>query len=110
MNIQQIKQAVQDGNDVFWSNEGYRVILQNDGLYTIFKYNASMCGLHESEYKDCFIKYTFIAFLPNNETHRTTIHAVNLNDAYSKWLADFGHIEFIGNLSIFCNRQINSEA
>ena len=106
MNMQQVKQAVQDGN------EGYRVILQNDDLYTIFKYNESMCELQECElqeceYKDCFIKYTFIAFLPNNETHRTTTHAVNLNDAYSKWSADFEHIEFIGNLSIFCNKQIN---
>ena len=107
MNMQQIKQAVQDGNDVFWSNEGYRVILENDRLYTIFTHNESMCGLQEGEYKDCFIKYTFIAFLPNNETRRTTIHAVNLNDAYSKWLADFGHIEVIGNLSIFCNKQTN---
>ena len=104
MDMQQIKQAVQDGKNVFWVNEGYQVILQNDGLYTIFKYNASMCKLHESELQGCFIKYTFIAFLPNNETHKTTIHAVNLNDAYSKWLADFGHIEFIGNLSIFCNK------
>ena len=102
MNMQQIKQAVQDGKDVFWSNEGYRVLLQNDGLYTIFKYNESMCKL-----QDCFIKYTFIAFLPNNKTHKTTIHAVNLNDAYNKWSADFGHMEFIGNLSIFCNTQIN---
>ena len=107
MNMQQIKQAVQDGKGVFWGNEGYRVILQNDDLYTIFKYNASMCKLHESEYKDSFNKYTFIAFLPNNETHETTIHAINLNDAYSKWSADFGYIEFIGNLSIFCNTQIN---
>ena len=107
MNMHQIKQAVQDGKDVFWSNEGYRVLLQNDGLYTIFKYNESMCKLQECEYKDCFIKYTFIAFLPNNEPHRTTIHAVNLNDAYSKWSANFGRVEFIGNLSIFCNRQIN---
>ena len=102
--MQQIKQAVQDGKDVFWGNEGYQVILENDCLYTIFKYNASMKELQEGEYKDCFIKYTFIAFLPNNETHRTTIHAVSLNDAYSKWLADFGHIEFIGNLSIFYNK------
>ena len=107
MNMQQIKQAVQDGKDVFWSNEGYRVILQDDRLYTIFKYNDSMCGLKECEYKDCFIKYTFIAFLPNNEHHKTAIPAVNLNDAYSKWLADFGHIEFIGNLSIFCHKQTN---
>ena len=102
MNMQQIKQAVQDNKDVFWSNEGYRVILQNDDLYTIFKYNESMCKLQECEYKDCFIKYTFIAFLPNNMYHKTVIHAASLNDAYSKWLADFGHIEFIGNLSIFC--------
>ena len=107
MNMQQIKQAVQDGKNVFWSNEGYRVILQNDDLHTIFKYNESMCKLQECEYKDCFIKYTFIAFLPNNKTHKTIIHAVDLNDAYSKWSADFGHIGFIGNLSIFCNRQIN---
>ena len=105
--MQQIKQAVQDGKDVFWSNEGYRVILQDDGLYSIFTHNESMCKLQESEYNDCFIKYTFIAFLPNNMTHRTTIHAVNLNDAYSKWLADFGHIEFIGNLGIFCNKWNN---
>ena len=56
MNMQQIKQAVQDGKDVFWGNEGYQVILQNDCLYTIFKYNASMCKLQECEYKDCFIK------------------------------------------------------
>ena len=107
MNMQQIKQVVQDGKDVFWYNGSYRVILQNDCLYTVFKYNASMCKLQECEYNDCFIKYTFTAFLPNNETHRTTIHAVNINDAYSKWLADFGHIEFIGNLSIFCNKQTN---
>ena len=102
--MQQVKQAVQDGKDVFWGNEGYQVILQNDDLYTIFKHNASMCKLQEREYKDCFIKYTFIAFLPNDETHKTVIHAVNINDAYSKWLADFGHIDFIGNLSIFCKK------
>ena len=53
--MQQIKQAVQDGKDVFWVNEGYQVILENDELYTIFKYNESMCKLQECEYNDCFI-------------------------------------------------------
>ena len=66
-----------------------------------------MRSIKDLAVKQYSIKHTFIAFLPNNETHRTTIHAVNLNDAYSKWLADFGHIEFIGNLSIFCNKQTN---
>lgn len=55
MNKQSIITALENGLKVYWINSAYKVIEQNDKLYTIYKYNDSMCGLHESEYQDCFI-------------------------------------------------------
>ena len=52
----EIIQALNNGLKVYWSNTGYKVFLDNGRLYTIFTYNDSMCGLQESEYKDCFIE------------------------------------------------------
>ena len=52
----EIIQALNNGLKVYWSNTGYKVFLDNGCLYTIFIYNDSMCGLNESEYKDCFIE------------------------------------------------------
>lgn len=54
MNYNEIIEALNKGLKVYWSNNGYKVFLDNGRLYTKFIYNDSMCGLQESEYKDCF--------------------------------------------------------
>ena len=56
MNKQEIMQALENGLKVFWINSAYKVFLDNGKLYDINIYNESMCGLQESQYKDCFIK------------------------------------------------------
>ena len=56
MTHQEIIQALEQGQKVYWINSAYRVLLENGKLYEINVYNESMCGLHESQYKDCFIK------------------------------------------------------
>lgn len=55
MNKQQILYALDNDQQVYWSNKGYEVYCNGDHLYTRFIYNDSCCGLQESEYKDCFI-------------------------------------------------------
>lgn len=56
MNLNEIYNALLSGSQVYWSNTGYKVFLDNNDLYTIFERNSYMCGLQPSEYKDCFIK------------------------------------------------------
>ena len=56
MSYIEIMQALEQGQKVFWSNSGYKVFLDNGKLYEINVYNESICGLQESQYKDCFIK------------------------------------------------------
>ena len=52
----EIMQALENGFKVYWINSAYKVFLDNGKLYEINVYNDSMCGLQESQYKDCFIK------------------------------------------------------
>ena len=56
MSYLEIMQALENGFKVYWINSAYRVILENGKLYEINAYNGSMCGLQESQYKECFIK------------------------------------------------------
>lgn len=56
MNKQEIMQALEQGQKVYWINSAYKVFLDNGKLYEINIYNDSMCGLLESQYKECFIK------------------------------------------------------
>ena len=56
MSYLEIMQALENGLKVFWSNSAYKVFLENGKLYEISIYNGSMCGLQESQYKDCFIE------------------------------------------------------
>lgn len=55
MSYNEIIQSIEQGKKVFWKNTGYKVILDNRTLYTIFISNESMCRLQASEIKDCFI-------------------------------------------------------
>ena len=55
MSLNEICEAIHNGKNVYWMHKGYKVILDNDRLYTIFISNAWMCGLQDSELKDCFI-------------------------------------------------------
>lgn len=55
MSYQEIIAALQAGEKVCWKNKGYKVLVQNNQLYSIFIHNDSMCMLQESEYKDCFV-------------------------------------------------------
>jgi len=57
MSYNEIIQALENGLKVYWSNNGYKVFLDNGKLYEINIYNGSMCSLQESQYKDCFIEY-----------------------------------------------------
>ena len=56
MSYLEIMQALENGLKVYWINSAYKVFLDNGKLYEINVYNESMCGLQESQYKDCFIK------------------------------------------------------
>jgi len=56
MTLNEIYVALLNGKNVFWKNDGYKVILDNHRLYTIHIYNDSMCGLQPSELIDCYIK------------------------------------------------------
>lgn len=56
MKYDEIMQALENGLKVYWINSAYRVLLENGKLYEINAYNESMCGLPESQYKDCFIE------------------------------------------------------
>ena len=56
MSYNEIMQALEQGQKVYWINSAYRVLLENGKLYEINIYNESMCALEESQYKDCFIK------------------------------------------------------
>lgn len=51
-----IGEALENGKKVYWINSTYKVFLDNGKLYEINTYNASMCGLQESQYKDCFVE------------------------------------------------------
>ena len=55
MTYKEIVTSILQGKTVHRSNEGYIVLHENNRLYSIFTRNESMCGLQESEYKDCFI-------------------------------------------------------
>lgn len=54
MSYNEIMQALEQGQKVYWINSAYRVLLENGKLYEINVYNESMCSLQESQYKDCF--------------------------------------------------------
>ena len=56
MSYLEIMQALENGFKVYWINSAYRVLLENGKLYEINAYNESMCGLPESQYKECFIE------------------------------------------------------
>ena len=55
MSYIEIMQALENGFKVYWINSAYRVLLENGKLSEINIYNGSMCGLQESQYKECFI-------------------------------------------------------
>lgn len=54
MTKQEIIKALNGGYTVHWSNEAYKVFLQNGELYVIYEYNGYMNKLNESEYIECF--------------------------------------------------------
>ena len=56
MSYIEIMQALENGFKVYWINSAYKVFFDNGKLCEINIYNDSMCGLQESQYKDCFIK------------------------------------------------------
>ena len=56
MSYLEIIEALNNGLKVHWINSSYKVFLENGKLYEINIYNGSMCGLQESQYKECFIK------------------------------------------------------
>ena len=56
MSYLEIMQALEQGQKVYWINSAYNVFLDNGKLYEINAYNESMCGLQESQYKECFIE------------------------------------------------------
>ena len=56
MSYLEIMQALESGFKVYWINSAYKVFLDNDKLCEINIYNGSMCGLQESQYKDCFVE------------------------------------------------------
>lgn len=58
MTYDEIVKALKQGKNVHWINTAYKVFLENGKLYEINVHNMSMCGMQESQYKDCFIEGT----------------------------------------------------
>ena len=56
MSYNEIIQALEQGQKVFWSNSAYKVFLDSGKLYAIYEDNSYMTPLAEDEYNDCFIK------------------------------------------------------
>ena len=56
MSYNEIIQALEQGQKVYWINSAYKVFLEKGKLYEINAYNESMCGLQESQYENCFIE------------------------------------------------------
>ena len=56
MSYNEIMQALEQGQKVYWINSAYKVFLDNGKLYVIYEDNSYMTPLAEDEYKDCFIK------------------------------------------------------
>ena len=54
MTYQDIMQALEQGQKVYWINSAYKVFLENGKLYCIYEYNSYMTALAEDEYKECF--------------------------------------------------------
>lgn len=55
MTLNEIYFALLNGLNVYWKNTGYKVILSNHSLHTIFIHNDSMCRLQPEELQHCFI-------------------------------------------------------
>ena len=56
MNYDEIMQALEQGQKVYWINSSYKVFLDNGKLYAIYEDNSYMTPLAEDEYKDCFVE------------------------------------------------------
>ena len=56
MSYNEIMQALEQGQKVYWISLSYKVLLDNGKLYCIYEYNSYMTALAECEYKECFIK------------------------------------------------------
>ena len=55
MTLNEIYIALLNGLNVYWRNTGYKVIVHNHSLHTIFIHNDSMCRLQHEELQHCFI-------------------------------------------------------
>ena len=56
MKYDEIMQALEQGQKVYWINSAYRVFLDNGKLHCINEYNSYMTALAEVEFQDCFIE------------------------------------------------------
>ena len=54
MSYNEIMQALEQGQKVYWINSAYNVFLDNGKLHCINEYNSYMTVLAEAEYKECF--------------------------------------------------------
>ena len=45
MNLNEIKKAVDNNENVYWSNKGYQVKKYNNDYYIVFSANQNMIGL-----------------------------------------------------------------
>ena len=55
MSYIEIVEALEQGLNVYWKNEGYIISHAQNGLYMTFIYNGYYSKLQKSEYNDCFI-------------------------------------------------------
>ncbi len=54
MSYNEIMQALEQGQKVFWVNSAYKVFLDNGKLSATYEDNSYMTPLAEDEYKKCF--------------------------------------------------------
>lgn len=56
MTFDEIKQKVENGEKIYWKNEGYQVIKSKAGFFVKCPAFNSLVGFDESFVKDCFEK------------------------------------------------------
>ncbi len=55
MSIDEIFNALKNGNLVCWFNTGYKVLNDGGKLIVVFKYNGYVTALHEKDLKEVFL-------------------------------------------------------
>ena len=56
MQLNELTRALGRGDDVRWSNDGYRVHWDNDVIMVTYTQNGFCAALHANELPECYVK------------------------------------------------------